>query len=239
MMPVTTDWTGQTPIPGPAVLNGAGRSTILWCPTQRDRASTPYIDNSEHARTSKSIFLRGVREFASIRTNSPDAWRWRRIIFSVKGIFVYLPVQSRFSVETSDQGWSRAIPDYSGSASTTARNALEALIFAGEAGKDWASVFTAKVDHSRITPLFDKTRILRSGNQQGSYFKNKLWLPVNKTLLYADEESGNNVQDGSLSAVSRQGVGDIFIFDLFDCSTQNSASTLTFEPEATMYWHER
>ncbi|QCX29352.1 capsid protein [Plant associated genomovirus 2] len=239
MMPVITDWKGEAPISGPATLNGSGRTTMIWCATQRDRATPPYVDNPESARTSKSIFLRGLREFSILRTSSPDAWRWRRIVFTVKGLGAYMPADARFSVETNVQGWSRALTDFSGVASTPARNAMEALIFAGDAGKDWASVFTAKVDRTRVTPLLDKTRILRTGNQQGSYFKNKMWLPVNKSLVYVDEESGNNMLEASLSTLGRPGIGDIYVVDLFDCSTGNSASTLLFEPEATLYWHER
>lgn len=239
MMPVSIDWTGQAPISGPATLLGGGRTTMLWCPTQRDRATAPYADNSENARTSKSVYLRGLREFSILKTNSPDPWRWRRIIFTAKGINAVLPANSRFAVETNDQGWTRAMADYSGSAAAPSRNALEGLVFAGEGLKDWQSPFTAKVDRTRITPLFDKTRILRSGNQQGNYFKNKMWLPLNKTLVYSDEEAGNDVQQGLLSTIGRQGMGDLFVLDLFDCSTSNNASALQFEPEATLYWHER
>ena len=123
-MPVTVDWQGQAPISGPAILTGGGRTTMLWCATQRDRANTPYADNSENARTARSIYLRGLREFSILRTNSPDAWRWRRIVFAVKGISAVLPIGSRFAAETNDQGWTRAMADYSGSASSNSRNSL-------------------------------------------------------------------------------------------------------------------
>ena len=66
-----------------------------------------------------------------------------------------------------------------------------------------------------------------------------MWLPINKTLVYSDEEAGNDINQGQLSTLGRQGLGDVFVLDLFDCSTANNASSLVFEPEATLYWHER
>lgn len=172
-----------------------------------------------------------------ITTGSAASWRWRRIVFAAKGLqdaitgFVG-------NYETSN-GWPRAIIDYSGADPSVTRNQWENFMFEGNAGQDWYSTFTAKVDTKRCTLLYDRTRIINSGNQSGRFAAYKLWHPINKNVVYANDEAGEGKSNQSTSVQSKAGLGDVYVIDMFSCASGNAADQLVFEPECTTYWHEK
>lgn len=237
MPPVQTDYTGTITGVGGRTIGGDGRVTIIWCANERDRGDPGPDPSSEAIRASKTIFFRGVKEQVVLRTNTSVSWRWLRICFALKGINGFIPA-IRTGVETNN-GWARAMVDLSSVAAGTVRNQLESLLFEGAGGTDWVSPFSAKVDNSRVTLLYRHMRLLNSGNNNGRFFKHNQWLPVNKNIMYNDDEIGQDTNDSTRSVLSKPGIGDIFFVDFFECSSASSSDSLNFEPQATIYWHEK
>lgn len=237
-MPVQTDFLGALTQNGPRTIAGDGRVSIIWSPTFRTRATAAEGTNTTN-RTSGTVFLRGLKEKINFRTDTAVSWRWRRVIFFNKGLTARISGLNT-AYKDDARGYTRALVDVSSAAATNIRNQLEALLFEGEAGKDWADLFSAKVDNSNITLYSDKTRILSSANDSGRFFKQNNWYPVNKNLVYVDDESGSTkAGNTAVSTTSKRGIGDMFIMDFFECSSGNSADHLIFSPEATLYWHEK
>ena len=113
-------------------------------------------------------------------------------------------------------------------------------LFDGVAGVDWSNLLLAKVNSTHVTPLFDVTRSIASGNGYGVIKRFHLWYPINKRLVYNDEESGESLATSYWSVPSKSGIGDVFIFDVFAPNIEGTSSDyLTFDPNCTLYWHER
>lgn len=213
-------------------------ATFLWCATARDRES-PNDDNASSVRERDSVYMRGLRESIFLKSNTQDCWRWRRICFTTKSIDFRGTLNTGTdptSLETSN-GWVRLLRNGS---NTTFNQSMVVQLFKGAASIDWFNQFTAKVDTSRVDLKYDRTRILRSGNAAGVYLKDRHWYGMNKTLVYNNDEVGEGESISNYSSGAKPGMGDYYIYDLFDCATSNAASTLlNFQPEATLYWHER
>lgn len=235
MIPTRSDADGSNAGNGGQTMVGNIRSTFIWCPTGRDKQSAD--PTAQSTRETDNCFIRGIKENITLVTNTSAAWRWRRIVFAVKGLPTLL--QPLVVNAQGAQGYVRLIPNYSTVAATVGRNVIEGLVFRGNAGTDWQTVMTAKVDTQRVTLLSDRTRTLNSGNGNGRFFKHKQWYPVNKTLVYNNDETGETENTAEFSTLAKPGVGDIFILDFFDCASQNVVDQLFFEPEATVYWHEK
>lgn len=143
------------------------------------------------------------------------------------------PIANR--IETS-RGWNRLLVN--STASTTAQS-LYGILFQGTQSVDWQDVFTAKVDTGRVTLKSDRTRILASGNSKGRFFKFNQWYPMNKNLLYANDENGESETLDVLSTTAKAGMGDFYVVDIFNSNGGTSSDLLDFNPEATLYWHEK
>lgn len=238
-MPVQTDFLGALTANGARTMAGDGRVTILWSPTARRRAQGSDGMNTT-MRTSNTIFLRGLKEKMNFRTDTAVSWRWRRVIFFTKGLTARVSglVPTFYD---DNRGYNRALVDLSSAAATNIRNQMEFILFEGEAGKDWSDLFSAKIDNTQVTLYSDKTRILSSANDSGRFFKQNCWYPVNKNIVYQDDESGNTKSgpNAAVSTVSKRGIGDMYIMDFFECSSGSSSDHLIYSPEATLYWHEK
>jgi len=208
-------------------------SVYVWCPTYRIGKGS----NAESIRNAKTVFYRGLSEKMTVTASTSTPWKWRRIVFVTKALYDFIP-NLVSDIETS-AGWSRAMVNLSGDSATPVRNQLEGFLFEGSGGQDWWSPFTAKVDRKRVTLLYDKTRMLQSGNDVAHYHSHKQWIPINKNLVYDDAEVGSDESSFKYSVTSKMGFGDVYILDLFECASGNSADLLQFEPQATTYWHER
>ena len=235
MMSYATDYAGAGGTVGGAVLPGNVRNLILFSPSYRDKSSGD--PNSKATRETDTIYARGFKERATIITNSAASWRWRRIVFALKGLTPLLG-NGATGLETSN-GFVRLVPNYASVAATTARNNLEAILFRGNGLTDWINQITAKVDTARVTLLSDRTRTLNSGNALGKYFKHSQWYPINKNIVYANDESGEVENQTFVSTTAKPGLGDVYVLDYFECSTNQAGDTLFFEPECTFYWHEK
>lgn len=209
-----------------------GVAAYIWCATARDR--TPGVGgdpNGNSVRESDLVYMRGLKERITVATDSDMSWRWRRICFTKKG-----PVgltNSTF-VESSN-GYQRAVV----ALGATDYGTLTTSLFRGTQGIDWVTALTAKVDTQRVTIKSDTTRILSSGNDSGKFFRFNHWYPMNSNLMYSNDEVGEATSGDAFSTTGKAGMGDYYIVDFFQSIGASTTDNLRFEPQATLYWHEK
>jgi len=236
----------QTVGVGPAYVNGVGSGFFLWLATANDLTNGGGGVNTvsqEAARTSTTCYMRGLSEKLRIQTNSGLPWFWRRICFTFRGPFYPAtdsPTQSpRFFQDTSN-GIVRLWFNTDVNNTPNLRNQIDGLIFKGAKGVDWNDVIVAPTDTRRITVKYDKTRILRSGNANGTVKECNMWHPMNKNLVYDDDESGDQEAASYQSVDSKAGMGDYYVLDLISAGTGGSTSDgLLIQANSTLYWHEK
>lgn len=213
-------------------------NVFLWQPTAR------ILENggaeATNQRTSREPYYRGLRECVTVRTNSSIEWQWRRIVFTMKGDTLYsnatplssqLPRHARLFRNLSRESGT-------GNASYPLYQSILNLIFRGIVSVDYSSLFTAKTDQSRVTIMYDKTMNVRSGNANGRIITKKFWHPINKTLVYDDQENGNSFTTTANSVVGKQGMGDMYVLDLIR-GNGGATDIWAMQSDATLYWHEK
>jgi len=236
-----------TPANGGYLVTGAGGggygnvTSLIWAATARDQSSTAPNVSHQSERTAKDCYMRGLKEHMTVYTSDGIPWLWRRICFTQRGngeLFgqTYIP-----ALETSN-GIQRTMVNISSANATdvAAFNRLRAILFKGEEGKDWANIIAAPVDRQRVTVKSDVTTTISSGNSNGIYRKYSRWYPMNQTLVYSEDESGDINTNSALSTTANVGMGDYYVIDFFQPGVgATSSNVLTFEPSSTLYWHER
>lgn len=240
MQPVAFSSSGTNPAARPYYASGNVTTMLVWSPTARAR-DTAADQNSVADRTSDICYIRGLKEMISIanyqnsaNTNYAAAWKWRRIVFSAKGLYQALGTSVDYAYTSN--GYVRFLADQS---STAFGSTLTALLFQGVSGTDWNDVMTAKTDHTRMTFHYDKVRTLQPLSNAKRYWNFKMWHPVNKNIYYSNEESGDGETSGNRSTIGKPGIGDIYVVDFLQCAQNNADDLLSFGPEATLYWHEK
>lgn len=240
----------NTPIYGQGMIMQGGRTnTLLWAPAARDLTTFSGVAAStshEASRTSSTIFLRLLRENIRITTSDSTPWLWRRIVFSSKDtVFKQLQPSETGGAKNaapyieSSNGYGRLLQQWdtaAGSGNTAA--AQQELLFKGKRDVDWSDSITAKVDTRIVNLHYDKTTIIRSGNDTGTYHVTKRVHQFNKTYIYNEDEVGD-VMDTSVWTSRGKGHADIFIMDIFQNFLGSASTLLNFTPTATLYWHER
>lgn len=223
------------------VLTGANTYLFPWICTARDltvgTGETNATVGLESARTASRCYMRGLKEVVKIRTNNGRPWQWRRVCFTMKGdeLAKSNNAGSYYYTETTD-GIVRVVNGLN----NTLQGSVLSVMFDGYQGSDWLDVFSAKLDTQRISVKYDKQRIIQSGNDNGVIRMYKDWFPMNKNISYADDERGAGEDTNFLSATSKEGMGDYYVMDFLQCGDgATSADVLTFQPEATLYWHEK
>lgn len=252
-MMVQTNTTSSTPAGGTsyaataAVMTPGNTYVFPWIATWRDnsllaggnQAGTVFHYNT---RTSTECYMKGLKEKISLLQNDGSQWLWRRICFTFRGNFIYQYASSNGGVayETS-AGFGRLVNDVNNlSNPKNFVNSITSLIFKGANGVDWNNYFTAPTDNTRCTIRYDKTVSLATGNQNGYFRTVNRWHPMNKTLVYDDDETGGQLAAANASVAGKRGMGDYYVIDIFNCAAPAaSSSTLQFAPEATLYWHEK
>lgn len=251
-MVTTTNVSAATPVggttyaAGPAIFGAAGVTDghcFVFVPTARDLTTSSGGDTGFPAdaatRTATTCFMRGLSEQIEIQIADGIPWQWRRICFTFKGTDQLIPVTTGFNpfLETSS-GFTRVINQ----PPPTTRTNIESVLFKGSRGADWSSIITAPVDTTRVTLRYDKTMTIASGNDSGSIRKYNRWHPMNKNLIYDDdEEGGEEDPPGSKYSVrSKPGMGDYVIVDYFlPRYGAVLANQMTLSIGASLYWHER
>jgi len=231
---------GATYAQGPALLTGGVIDyEFCWIATARDMfipgGSTLAPSSYTSLRTSQQIFCRGLAETVHYQTSSSIPWQWRRIVFTYKGPLITLNAPTNtVPYSESSSGWTRTVNSW------TASSILRDLVFKGKQGKDWSDIMIAPIDTQTITVMCDKRMTIQSGSDAGINRIKKFWHPANKNIMYNGDEDGNAQDSSTVSTPGKPGMGDMYVYDVI--APQLGASTsdqLSWEPCATLYWHER
>lgn len=230
-----------------AVVNGGLNDTqvacFIWCATARDNTTnsggTPGNVLNMSTRTSSTPYMVGLKESIEVQCNTGMPWQWRRICFTYKGPLLTNTTSFASAIETSN-GWVRVLNQLPGNPGSDPQYSFFVKLFKGQNTSDWVDPMIAKTDNSRVTIKYDKTITLASGNEDGFIRKYSKYHPMNKTLVYDDDELGGGTNVTTFSTEAKAGMGDYYVVDLIR-ARQGSATTdqLTFRPEATLYWHEK
>jgi len=225
----------------PAVITGGTALVPLtaWSPTARDlnrnSGAGGVVDVA--TRTSSTCFMRGIKESIEVQVVNGVPWQWRRIVFSCKGLYRDVGITPSFAmVQETSNGMVRPFNQPTGQD----RLNLEAIVFRGTVNIDWLDQIIAPIDTTRVTLMYDKTRTISSGNQDGVIRKYNFWHGFNKNLVYDDDEKGDSMSTTNWSVTSKPGMGDVFIIDMFRSrSGATSSDQIAVSSTATLYWHEK
>lgn len=252
MLSWTQDKTGKDVATGAVVNTKAGNggpvSIFMWCPTARNMLNTTATGEARGnagdsaTRTSSTPFMRGLKENIVFYGPGPGSWEWRRIIFRMRGP----ATDPRFNVWLrGTQGISRYWKELTGTAAGAAESltAIRDNLFAGQIGLDWNDYQTAPTDNKILDIVYDKKSILQPNNADEISRRFNQWIPMNKTLMYDDDENGGVEGSNPFSAPGKRGMGDMYILDFFSPGPQASTSTtvtgLNVYATSTLYWHEK
>jgi len=243
----TTNATGApqtTWATGRAFLQGSAVNIMCWSPTCRV-PSESLRNNPGQLSTGKPYYV-GLKENLRIDTSSGRPWRHRRICFTTKndgnlyeGAPDAIPVWKRGGPIDSNVGYVRPWQPMIGGAYTELRDHLINILFQGTITQDFDNAVDAKVDRTRVDIKFDRTWTIRPQTTVGSTAPKKLWHPMHKMFHYDQDESGKVTNYTDYAAATRQGMGDYYVVDIFDCFQGTSSDLLAIGGESTLYWHER
>jgi len=236
---------------GSLTVTSATPAVVLWCATARNLSDTPTAADTmpvNAQRLSSTPFIVGLKETITIRTDSSNAWRWRRIVFTIKGIppgFTDVADITRvFSqVDIGDminyQRTNTALP-------FPLVADVYNFVFRGfgvnnfsVAPQDWVDPITAPIDTMRISVLHDRVTSIRSGNDSGVAQSHKRWHPLRKTIHYNDQEIGGSINGSPFSVTAKPGAGDMYVLDIIVGNSAEETDRLDFLPTSTLYWHEK
>lgn len=228
--------TNATDSTNPSILLQAQTNIIPFIPSARLSATGIIPAGDDNSRTSDNTFCRGYKETFTINTNSPDPWEFRYVAFHYKGddLFVNATGTQFYSPDPSSSGtqMTRTAGVYPPTLLTT----LVSVMFQGSKGTDWTSEQIAPIDTSRITVRCDKKFYVKSGNDVGTSVRKTMWIPVNKNLIYDDDEKVASY----LSTGGKPGCGDLYVIIFANvaggAATASRASILF---NGVYYWHER
>ena len=114
------------------------------------------------------------------------------------------------------------------------------LLFKGTENQDWNDPIIAPVDTARVDLKFDKTWTLQSGNNNGIVRERKLWHPMNKNIVYNEDEIGETEGTSYYSTSSKRGMGDYYVIDIIRAGEGGGATDLLrLDANSTYYWHEK
>lgn len=240
----------QTLQQGSAFVLGSRTGVFLFQVSAMDMSSTSggadTITNQAE-RTSQTCFMRGYSEHLRIQTNSATPWFHRRICFATRGGSPFTQVNSGDtqvqasgnSVDTTNGMERLWLDGYVNNQGLTIA-AQWGVLFKGVSGKDWVDPILAPVDTTRVDLKYDKTFCYRSGNQSGMIKETKFWHPMNKNLVYDDDESGEVEASSYFSVDDKRGMGDYYIMDIVNSGLTGSGSDIiNLNSNSTLYWHEK
>lgn len=200
-------------------------------------------------RTASTCYMNGFSENLRVSTSSALPWFHRRICFTLKGVNTFNQQlnsdNSTIGIEyrpwvASSNGMQRLWLNQEINTMPNTMRASWELMFAGTLDEDWNDLIAAPLDTSRVSVKFDKTWILQSGNERGIVRERKLWHPMKKNLVYADEESGNEMKTSFISTTAKPGMGDYYIVDIIQPGTGGVAGDrIELQANSALYWAEK
>lgn len=241
----TTTGASRTLAQGPAYVTNSG-GFFVYCATAQELDAQSVIGNIA-SRTASTCYMKGLSEHVRIQTSSGVPWFHRRICFTVKGPNPFgssslsdTPTQTYLPYLDTSNGIERPwFNTQINSMSVTLTN-MWSLLYKGVNGKDWDDLIIAPLDTSRISVKYDKTWTMQSGNTNGIVRERKLWHPMNKNIVYDDDENGDVEASSYFSTDSKAGMGDYFVVDIIQPGTgATSSDLLQISSNSTLYWHEK
>lgn len=228
----------------PYFMNPQRTYALGWVATARQGSDGQgHSDVIQSAtRTATTCYMRGLKELINFTATDGTPWEWRRICFTWKsqatlnyGINAgsYL-----FYTNNTGSGYQRVINDLSGS---QALANIAGALFRGAQGVDWNNFLDAPLDNSNVSVKYDRRRVIRSGNSAGALVDFTMWFPMNKNLVYADDEFGSDENLYAGSTEGKQGMGDYYVMDFISSGVpiSTTASQLSMAINSRLYWHEK
>lgn len=213
-------------------------ATFLFLASARPTYSL--TSTKDFTRQSRDTFCRGYGETIMIDVENPQEWYWRRIVFTFVGD-IFLGTGTGASTSFNDDAVAGMTRHWN-QMTNPQTNAIESVIFQGKAGVDWFDQRTAKTDPRRISVIRDQFRHLKASIGQAYSHRFRNYYPVNRRLIYNDEEVGKDDDRGVLNYVSAQdpqSVGDVYVYDLFFNTIGDIPQTFRVVAEGRYYWRER
>lgn len=231
-------------------VSGASSAFVLWCPTSRSLVQFGGGSNTtvqEAARTSTTCYMRGLKENIRVQTSSGLPWLWRRICFRHRGALPFnlassadTPTQPYVNYVETSNGYQRLAFNQSINNQSATQASQTGVLFKGAQGIDWNDYMTAPIDTRRVDLSYDRYTRISSGNQNGILRDYKMWLPMNKNLVYADDEQGEVETTANYSVFDKRGMGDYYVLDIIQPGYGGTSSDiLSMSFEASLYWHEK
>jgi hypothetical protein len=241
----------QTSAPGSLTIPGTSTATVLWCATGRDLTpggNGAGVVSNTASRTATTCYMRGLSEHIRITTSSGLPWFHRRICFRFRNGYPFnagatesaTPPNPIQPILENNNGMVRLALNQQLNNMPQTIAAQQGFLFKGALNVDWSDILLAPVDTTRVDLCFDKTWTVRSGNQSGTVAERKLWHPMNKNLVYDDDEVGALENTTYFSVASKEGMGDFFVYDIIQPglgATVSDIIVLNFT--STLYWHEK
>lgn len=245
-----------TPAIQPLIIKGAGglgtggyQGFVLFNVTARSLVQFgggAGVVGQEAMRTATTCYMRGLSEHVRLQSSSAVPWLWRRVCFTSRDLQfreylkVDTPTTTNYTYIETSNGYKRAAINQVVNNSQDTQNNVMEILFRGSNGVDWTDPILAPVDTRRIDLKYDKTVRLFSGNQSGMMKEKKVWHPMNKNMVYDDDESGEVEISRVYSVTDKRGMGDYLILDLFSPGFGATATDyLAVQYSSTVYWHEK
>lgn len=225
---------GGTPITGGYSMQASttGIYAFLWTATARGRSG---VDN-DATRTQATCFMKGLKENLTLETSDGQSWAWRRICFKAK--LGPNPIAA-YSGGAGIQRIIFPINQSSLAADITTWATLRSDIFKGAQDTDWNDFMLAPTDNRRVDICYDRKRTIKSGNAEAVRIEPKIWHPMNKNLVYDDDENGAVTTAQPFSVLDKRGMGDYYVLDIFESIGAKTTGSLYFNANSTLYWHEK
>lgn len=226
---------------GPAYLQGQNIYIIPWAATARPALNADLsagLPIEEAVRTSTTCYMRGVKETISILSDTGAACKWRRICVRLRGDFLYSKETptTPLSLITTAFGMVRTVTNWGNQASQV--NDMFRVLFRGVRNVDWVDPMIAPTDNRRWDIVYDKTTNIQSPNEAGVYRTYNRWHPMNKNLVFDDDQDASNEEVRRWSVEGKQGMGDYYIIDFFSING-TADDQMSLQYNSTLYWHEK
>lgn len=231
---------------GNAYVSATNVGVFVFCPTAMHLDGDSLIRNTA-ARTSSTVYAKGLSERIRIQTSSGVPWFHRRVCFTTKGTTPFTAISAGDTptvswapyVDTTN-GMERLMLNEDVNNMAITLGAQYSLLFKGTQGVDWNDTIIAPLDTTRVSVKFDKTWTYQSGNANGVVRERKLWHGMNHNVAYDDDESGEGMVTSYFSVDSKVGMGDYFVVDFFQAGQGGgSGDLISINTNSTMYWHEK
>lgn len=226
---------------GSAILQGNNTYVIPWAATARPAVTTDLGHGTlveEAVRTATTCYMRGLKENIQILSDTGAPWKWRRICVRLRGDFLYSKETSttQLSLLHATRGMVRMATNWGNQ--PQAVDDMFRILFRGTRNADWRDPLIAPTDNRRWDVAYDKTTLITCGNESGVYRTYKRWHPMNKNLVFDDDQDGGNQDLRRWSVEGKQGMGDYYVIDMF-AGNGGADDQLSVEYNSTLYWHEK